>query len=151
MVSLNLCGRRRGAVSLRMSQARLPLNQDASSIYCSQRKSLTVSRKITQVEQMNFCWLLFCFFFCWTDFFFNERFYSISLSSIMHRLCFFFAGCPVWFLYRERRKDWLAVCSAETFAKQRTRQKLTVDSFTLKKMKAPPLLQVYARWNNCTV
>lgn len=60
--------------------------------------------------------------------------FSVSLSSIMHQLLFF-AGCPVLFMYRKEEKqvsaDLSALCT--DLAERRAAQKLTVDSFTLKK------------------
>lgn len=60
-------------------------------------------------------------------------------------------SCLISVQERRKKKSWLAVCQplcvlCRGFIELRKQQKLTVDSFTLKKKKkAPPLLQVYAR------
>lgn len=87
----------------------LPLNQEPSSIYCSQRKLLSLSRKITQGEKKQnkktnkelfllFCWILIF-----------QRVFLLCLSSIMHQLL---SLLDVLFNFctGEKRKKWLAVC-----------------------------------------
>ena len=93
--------------------------------------------------------------------FFSKCFYPVSLSSIMHQLCFLFglAFCFIFFFFfffsgrmscfisvldSRKKKTWLAVCQplcvlCRGFTELRKQQKLTVDSFTLKKTKRLPL------------
>lgn len=89
-------------------------------------------------------------FFCCFVFsgysFFSECFYPVSLSSIMHQLCF--RLCCVWILedvlfnFCTGAKEKTGLLSVSVcvlcrgFIELRTQQRLTVDSFTLKK-KAP--------------
>lgn len=142
MVSLNVRGWRRSAVKLGCLLARLPLNQEPSSIYCSQRKSLTLLQENNTRKKKNF----FCCF-CWI-LIFQRVFLPVSLSSIMHQLClclYFSLFCfsssrmSCFISVQERRKKKTGLLSdslcvlCRGFIELRTQQKLTVDSFTLKK------------------
>lgn len=67
----------------------LPLNQEPSSIYCSQRKLLSLSRKITQGEKNKTKKPTKNFFCCFAGYsFFSECFYSVYLQ-----LCISFCLC----------------------------------------------------------
>lgn len=93
----------------------LPLNQEPSSIYCSQRKLLSLSRKITQGKK-NKKQKLFLLLFCWILIF--QRAFLLCLSSIMHQLL---SLLDVLFNFcTGKKKEKMAcclsasVCSAET-------------------------------------
>lgn len=151
MVSFNLCGWRGSAVRLGcLPLSWLPLNQEPSSIYCSQRKSLTLPRKIRPGKKRTF--LLFLL----------DTHFSASVSSpfLYLQLCISFAFVwivlffqDVQFNFCTGKKKKLAcclsasVCSAEALLNW-GQSRNWLDSFTLK---MAPLLEVYARWNNCTV
>ncbi len=111
MVSLNLRGWRRSTVMRVCLLAWLPLNQEPSSIYCSQRKMINLSRKITQGIKN-----IFVVVFCWILVFqrvFVSRFSIFNYASallLFGIFLFYFGGCPVWFLYRkEEKKGFLCV------------------------------------------
>lgn len=94
----------------------LPLNQEPSSIYCSQRKLLTLSRKITTTNKKMFLALLFLDF-------------SDGLSTLYLQLCIGFAfvriSCGIFFFFpmmsfliavqerwegKKNNNNWLVVC-----------------------------------------
>lgn len=95
----------------------LPLNQEPSSIYCSQRKLLSLSRKITQGKKTKKPNKeLFLLLFCWILIF--QRAFLLCLSSIMHQLL---SLLDVLFNFcTGKKKEKMAcclsasVCSAET-------------------------------------
>lgn len=132
MVSLNLRGRRRSAVRNGRLLTLLPLNQEPSSFCCSQRKLLTLDRKITQEKTKRFCR-----FFFWIPIFQRVFLYlqlCISFALFGFVVVVFFLD--VLFIFCTGTKKELAcclsasVCFAEALL---TQQRLTVDSFTLKK------------------
>lgn len=102
MVSLNLCGRGRSAVRNGHSQTLLPLNQEPSSFYCSQRKLLTLSltRKRKKKRFVS-------------GFFFLHFSASVSTLFLHFQLCISFVYvwiCPFSFLVQEQHKKNLACC-----------------------------------------
>lgn len=137
MVSLHLCGRGRRAVRNGRSQTLLPLNQEPSSFYCTQRKLLTLSltrkKKRKKKVLVIFFWIpifqrVFLPCFC----IFNYASASLMFGFVLFN-----------FLYRDnakkKKKKKLGLLSVgicvlcRGFIGQRTQQRLTVDSFTLKK------------------
>lgn len=109
MVSLHLCGRGRRAVRNGRSQTLLPLNQEPSSFYCTQRKLLTLSltrkKKRKKKVLVIFFWIpifqrVFLPCFC----IFNYASASLMFGFVLFN-----------FLYRDnakkkKKKTWLAVC-----------------------------------------
>lgn len=152
MVSINLCGRRRRSVMNRRSLTSLPLNQEPSLIYCSQRSLLVHSRKITQEKNIHFVFSGYSFF--------TECFYSFNYASALLLFRFvlgFFFFLNLWriscFISVQEQRRENTCCLSESvlcssFIEPRMQQGLTGMLYF---EKGSPVLHFNARWNNCTV
>lgn len=105
MVSLNLRGRRRSAVRNGRLLTLLPLNQEPSSFCCSQRKLLTLDRKITQEKTKRFCRFFFWIPIFQRVFLYLQLCISFALFGFVVVVVFF--GFPFYFLYRNKERTGL--------------------------------------------